>query len=216
MPTTIGTVLVSGGEASEFPMAGGTCDGATIPAGATCTVSVSFKPGGTGERSASMDVAGSGAAAVSVALSGTGANPPRPALAATPTALDFGEQILGSTGAAQAVTVRNSGNVANTPIVSVSGSAAPDFTIASNGCGRSIAAGSSCTVNVSFTPTVTGARVATLAVSGTGGSSASVHLTGTGKLNPALAVSPAHRTQPVVTSPAPASRQRPVSLVGRG
>jgi Abnormal spindle-like microcephaly-assoc'd, ASPM-SPD-2-Hydin/Cep192 domain 4/HYDIN/CFA65/VesB-like, Ig-like domain len=190
LPTTIGTVLVSGGEASEFPLAGGTCAGATLAAGGTCTVSVSFKPGGTGERAASMDVAGSGGAAVSVALAGTGANPPRPALAASPTALDFGELIVGSTGTAQAVTVRNSGNVPNTPTVSVSGSAGADFTIASNGCGRSIAAGSSCTVNVSFSPTVPGARVATLAVSGTGGSSASVHLTGTGKLNPVLTVSP--------------------------
>jgi len=190
LPTTIGTVLVSGGEASEFPLAGGTCAGATLAAGGTCTVSVSFKPGGTGERDASMDVAGSGGAAVSVALAGTGANPPRPALAASPTALDFGELIVGSTGTAQAVTVRNSGNVPNTPTVSVSGSAGADFTIASNGCGRSIAAGSSCTVNVSFSPTVPGARVATLAVSGTGGSSASVHLTGTGKLNPVLTVSP--------------------------
>ena len=78
MPTTIGTLLVSGGQASEFPLAGGTCAGATLAAGGTCTVSVSFKPGGTGERSASMDVGGSGGAAVSVALSGTGADPPRP------------------------------------------------------------------------------------------------------------------------------------------
>ena len=33
LPTTIGTVLVSGGEASEFPLAGGTCAGATLAAG---------------------------------------------------------------------------------------------------------------------------------------------------------------------------------------
>jgi hypothetical protein len=191
LPTTIGTLLVSGGEASEFPLAGGTCAGATLAAGATCSVSVSFKPGGTGARTASMDVAGSGGAAVSVALSGTGANPPKPALAASPTELDFDEQLVGSSsGTAEAVTVRNTGNVANTPTVTVSGPAAADFTIASNGCNRSIAAGSSCTVNVSFSPTVAGTRVATLLASGTGGSSASVHLSGTGRLNPVLAVSP--------------------------
>ena len=44
--------LVSGGQASEFPLAGGTCAGATLQPAADCTVSVSFKPGGTGARSA--------------------------------------------------------------------------------------------------------------------------------------------------------------------
>jgi hypothetical protein len=137
-------------------------------------------------------VGGSGGAAVSVALSGTGTNPPRPALAASPTALDFGEHVVGSPGAPQTVTVRNSGNVANSPSVQVSGSAAADFTIGSNGCaGHSLAAGASCTVSVDFAPTVAGDRVATLAVTGTGGSSASVGLSGTGRLNPVLTVSPA-------------------------
>jgi hypothetical protein len=190
LPTTIGTLLVSGGQASEFPLAGGTCAGATLAPAATCTVSVSFKPGGTGAREASMDVGGSSGAAVSVALTGTGSDPPRPALAATPTALDFGEQIIGSAGAPQTITVRNTGNVANTPSVQVTGTAAADFAIASNGCSRSLSAGSSCTVSVSFNPTVSGTRVATLSVSGSGGSSASVRLSGTARLNPVLAASP--------------------------
>jgi hypothetical protein len=191
LDTTIGTLLVSGGQASEFPLAGGTCAGTTLAPAATCTVSVSFKPGGTGLRTASMDVAGSGGASVSVALSGTGANPPRPALAAAPTALDFGEQLIGSAGSPQTVTVRNSGNVANSPSVQLGGAGAGSFTISDNGCVRSLGAGSSCTVSVSFVPTVAGTQVATLAISGTGGSSASVRLSGTARLNPVLAVGPA-------------------------
>jgi hypothetical protein len=155
-------------------------------------VSLTFHPGGTGERTASMDVGGSGGAGVSVALSGTGADPPRPALAAAPTALDFGDQVIGAAGAPQAVTVRNSGNVANTVSAQVSGAGAADYAVVSNGCaGRSLSAGSSCTLGVSFAPQVAGARVATLVLTGTGSSSASVRLTGTARLNPALAAGPA-------------------------
>ncbi len=191
LPTTIGTLLVSGGQASEFPLAGGTCAGATLAPAATCTVSVTFKPGGTGARTATMDVGGSSGATVSVELTGTGADPPRPALAASPTALDFGEQIIGSAGAPQTVTVRNSGNVANTPSAQVTGAGAADYVISSNGCSRSLPAGASCTVSISFEPTVAGTRVATLAVSGSGGSSASVRLSATARLNPVLAAGPA-------------------------
>ena len=188
LPTTIGTLLVSGGQAPEFPLAGGTCAGATLPPGGTCTVSVTFKPGGTGSRSASFDVGGSGGAAVSVALQGTGTNPPRPALAAAPTGLDFGELFVGQSSAPQTVTVRNTGNVANTPQARLSDSA--DYAIASNGCGRSITAGSSCTLTVTFNPAATGPHAATLTITGAGSSSATVHLSGTAKLNPALAATP--------------------------
>ena len=112
-------------------------------------------------------------------------------MAASPSTLDFGEQVIGAAGSPQTVTVRNSGNVANTPNAQLSGVAAADYAIATNGCGRSLAAGASCTLTVSFAPTASGGRAATLAVTGTGGSSASVRLSGTGRLNPVLAVSPA-------------------------
>ncbi len=191
LPTTIGTLLVSGGQASEFPLAGGTCAGATLQPAGDCTVLVSFKPGGTGTRSASLDVGGSAGAAVSVALSGTGTDPPRPALAVSPTALEFGELVIGSAAAPQSVTVRNSGNVSNSPNVQLGGAAAGDFLISNNGCaGHSISAGATCTVSVEFVPIEAGARGATLSITGSGGSSASVRLSGTGRLNPVMTVSP--------------------------
>ena len=90
------------------------------------------------------------------------------------------------------VTVRNSGNVSNTPNVQLGGAEAADFLITTNGCaGRSIGAGATCTVSIGFSPTATGPRAATLSVTGTGGSSATVRLSGTGRLNPVLALSPA-------------------------
>jgi trimeric autotransporter adhesin len=197
LTTTIGTVLVS--SPSEFPLAGGTCAGATLAPAATCTVSVGFKPEAAGSRSATMDVGGSGGASVSVALSGTGrsvapsttAPPARPALTASPSSLDFGTVLIGTAAAPQTITIRNTGNAATTPASTVTGAGASDFAVTVNGCnGRSLTAGASCTLTVAFSPTAAGVRSATVAVTGTGGASASARLSGTGQLNPVIAVSP--------------------------
>jgi hypothetical protein len=197
LTTTIGTVLVS--SPSEFPLAGGTCAGATLAPAATCTVSVAFKPEAAGSRTATMDVGGSGGASVSVALSGSGrsvaptttAPPARPALAASPSSLDFGTVLVGAAASPQTITIRNTGNAATTPAATVTGADAADFAVTVNGCnGRSLTAGASCTLTVAFSPTASGGRSATITVTGTGGASASARLSGTGQLNPEIAVSP--------------------------
>jgi hypothetical protein len=105
--------------------------------------------------------------------SGGGSNPSA-SLSASPSALTFGSQALNTTSAAQAVTIRNTGTTSATGVgVSVSG----DFTQTGN-CGSTIAAGSSCTVDVSFRPTAAGTRTGSLSVSGS--APVSVSLTGTG------------------------------------
>ncbi len=197
VPTTIGTILVSGGEASEFPLAGGTCAAATLAPAATCTVSVEFRPGGVGLRTASMNVAGSGGATVGVSLQGSGqsVSPPTtvavPHLAASPTTVSFGTVLVGAPGTPATITVRNTGTGSTFVVAQLSGTDATDFAITSNGCNSSsLAAGSSCSISVSFTPKGAGARHATLALSGSGGISASSSLSGTGKLNPVLAMTP--------------------------
>src|SRR6185369_2069643 len=81
----------------------------------------------------------------------------------------------GASSAAQAVTVTNSGTAA-APVTAVSTSG--DFS-QTNTCGTSIAAGSSCTVSVKFTPTVAGARTGNLTVTASGITS-TVPLSGTG------------------------------------
>ena len=88
--------------------------------------------------------------------------------------------------------MRNSGNVSNTPNVQLGGAAAGDFVITGNGCaGRSIGAGLTCTVSVELRPDRAGARAPRCRSPARGGSSASVRLSGTGRLNPVMAVSPA-------------------------
>ncbi|NUP47876.1 MAG: choice-of-anchor D domain-containing protein, partial [Catenulispora sp.] len=100
-----------------------------------------------------------------------------PAVSATPSSVTFGNQTLGSTSSAQTVTVRNTGGAAATGVsVSTSGDYAQ-----TNTCGTSIAAGASCTVSVTFTPTAAGTRSGTLSIaSNAAGSPATVALSGTG------------------------------------
>ena len=108
----------------------------------------------------------------------SGGTPPNSAtLSTNPSSLTFPTQALNTTSAAQAVTVTNTGTAA----ASVSGvSTSGDFS-QTNTCGTSIAAGASCTVNVSFRPTASGTRTGTLTItSNATNRPTTVSLTGTG------------------------------------
>jgi len=110
------------------------------------------------------------------------------ALTASPTSLSFGNEATGSTSAAQTVTVSNPGSSAAT---GVSVSAAAPFA-ETNTCGSSIAAGGSCTVSVTYSPTAAGASTGSLSVASSApGSPLTVALTGTGTTSAsALTASP--------------------------
>ena len=107
-----------------------------------------------------------------------GAPPNSAALSANPSSLSFATQALNTTSGSQAVTVSNTGTAsAAISSVAVSG----DF-LQTNSCGTSIAAGASCTVNVSFRPTASGTRTGTLTItSNATNSPTTVALTGTGQ-----------------------------------
>jgi hypothetical protein len=111
---------------------------------------------------------------ITISVTGSGSGP---SLSASPTSLSFGNENVGSTSAAQAVTISNSGSAAAT----VSGVSAPSGFIETSTCGSSIAAGGSCTVSVSFAPAASGSQSGTLTVtSNASGSPLTVALTGTG------------------------------------
>src|ERR1700677_3252377 len=102
---------------------------------------------------------------------------PGPALTASPSSLAFGNQAVGSASAAQTVTVTNTG----TATASLSSIAAGAPFAETNTCGSSLAAGSSCTASVKFTPTAAGAAAGDLTVaSNAPGSPLTVGLSGTG------------------------------------
>jgi hypothetical protein len=83
-----------------------------------------------------------------------------PAASLNPTSLNFGNQTVGVTSTAQNVTLSNPGNATLT-ITSIATSG--DYA-QTNNCGTSLAAGGSCNISVTFTPTVTGTRTGTLSV----------------------------------------------------
>jgi hypothetical protein len=133
-----------------------TC-GSSIAANGSCTVSVAFTPTATGARTGTLTV-NAGGITNTVSLTGTG-TAPGPMLNAAPASLSFARTVVGSTAAAQTVTVTNSGTTSATvSSVAVTG----DFS-QTNNC-TSIAAGGSCAVTVTFKPTAAGARTGILTV----------------------------------------------------
>ncbi len=110
-----------------------------------------------------------------------------PAASLSPTALGFGDHVVGTAAAIKTITVQNTGSGAMSIAgSSIAGANAADFSVASNGCGASLASGASCSIAVGFAPTVAGARSATLSVSDNApGSPQVVTLTGNGTVAPA-------------------------------
>src|SRR5207302_1772734 len=144
---------------------GTTCiNGATLAAGANCVLNLTFTPTAASARTATLTITDDAAGSPqSVSLTGTGVTPPTATLSATSSA--FGEQRVGTTSAAQTVTLTNSGGAPlNLTSITVTGAQAADFAFAAgNTCptgAGSVAPGTSCTIGVSFTPAAPGARAA--------------------------------------------------------
>ena len=173
---TISSIAVTGAEAADFPETATTC-GSSLAAAASCTVSLTFKPSTTGARSATLTVTDNAAGSPQqVPLSGTGTT-----AELTPSSLSFGTLAVGLTSAAKTVTLKNVGTTALTiTSIALTGVAPGDYGETS-GCESSLAVGASCTISVTFKPTTTGARSATVKVTDSAaGSPQQVPLSGTG------------------------------------
>ncbi len=177
---TISMVTIGGTNASDFANSADTCTGATVTPNNTCTVSVTFTPSGTGSRSASLDFTDNASSSPqTVNLTGTGT---AGTVSLSTTSVNFGNQPLGTTSAASAVTVTNSG-AASLTFTSIA--ATGDFAVAVSGttCSTStpLAASGNCVINVTFTPTATGSRSGSLTLADNAtGSTQTVGLSGTG------------------------------------
>lgn len=154
---TISSVSVTGAESSEFPITANTC-GASLGAGLTCTISVEFKPNAEGTQSATLSVV-DGAGTQTSALSGSGT-----AVKFAPPSLTFTSTAVGTSSSPQSTTMSNLSKSAITiTSIAVGGADPADFT-QTNTCGSSLAANSSCTITVTFTPTAIGTRTANVTV----------------------------------------------------
>ena len=150
-----------------------TC-GTIVAAAGNCVISVTFVPAAKGVRTGTLTVTDDAANTPQTAsLSGTGIAP----VTVTPSSLNFGTQAVGTTSAAQTVTLRNKQNV---PLTFTSIVANGNYS-QTNTCGASIPVGGSCTISVKFTPTRTGALNGTIKVTDSANTSPqAISLTGSG------------------------------------
>jgi subtilase family serine protease len=185
---TISSVTVSGTNGGSFTAASN-C-GASLAAGASCTISVTFKPAKSGALTAILSVADNAAGSPhKVTLDGTGAA--TAGITLTPTSIAFPATAEGNTSTAVPVTVKNAGTAAVTLDSFTFTGTNPLSFVDVNACGSSLAAGASCTVFVAFKPTKGGALVASLSVADTAtGSPQTVALTGTGTTLDSVTLSP--------------------------
>lgn len=171
---------------SAYQVIDNTCTTAAIPKSGVCTVRVVFTPGAGGSFPAELLITSNGAVTPQVVmLAGSGV---RRVLTIDPTTLDFGAQDAGVPGAAQLVTVTSSGGGSVTlGTLTVTG----DFTIANDSCsGVLLAASTSCTFEVVFTPAAEGARSGSVTIpSNAAASPHLVTLSGNGIVR-ALTISP--------------------------
>ena len=167
-PLTVNNIGVGGTNPANFAQTNtcGNTTGATFPAtlgvGAPpCTITVTFTPNATGTRAANLSISvAQPATSQTVSLSGTGVAPSATLL---PSPVAFGSQADG-TATSMPVTLSNTSSGPLT-VTSIGISESSSFT-QTNSCGATPATvTTSCTINVFFKPSTTGAKSATLSVS---------------------------------------------------
>jgi Putative Ig domain/Cep192 domain 4/Abnormal spindle-like microcephaly-assoc'd, ASPM-SPD-2-Hydin len=171
----ISSIALTGTNAADFTQSS-TCD-SNVAAGANCTINVTFTPSQLGPRSASITITDNTMGSPhSVSLSGAGLTAgPNATLSAT--SLAFGDQVVGTTSAAQSITLSNYG----TTTLSIASIAASTNFAETTTCSSTLASGASCTISVTFTPSNTGSVNGTLAVADTAADSPQiVSISGTG------------------------------------
>lgn len=153
-----------------------TC-GDSVAAGGGCEIKVAFSPLKTGPQQGLVTIADSASSKPQVIeVSGIGTD-----INLSPNPMKFGSQKVGTKSAPQQMAITNDSN--NEVIFSAIGARTKDFVISGTGncTNQALAPGGTCYVTVTFTPTKTGTRSATLNVGDdAAGSPQTAALMGTG------------------------------------
>ena len=187
-PITFTSIVVTGvspAANTDFAISSDGCS-PSVAAAATCTVNVTFTPSVAAAESATLVITAmvtnggqSSTEVFNVNLTGTG-SATAPGVEFDHTTVAFANQSLKTTSAAIPVKLTNNGLG---PLTITSIAASGDFA-QTNTCPvgpATLAAGATCTINVTFTPTAVGARTGTLTVTdNAAGSPQTIPLTGTG------------------------------------
>lgn len=185
-PAALGitSLALAGANPGDFVISSNSC-GTSLNTGSSCRVSIGFRPTSVSPQTRTANLAfttnDAGQPLWNVALTGTAV---QAAVSLVPASHDFGAVTAKSTSAPFTFTLTNSGTATLTiSKISLGGASPNRFAISGKTCGGSLAAGASCTINVTFTPQSAGtAYSATLQISDNApGSPQSATLTGTGQ-----------------------------------
>jgi hypothetical protein len=132
----------------------------TLAVNANCEIQVTFTPTDYGVVNGTLSVTDNATGSPQkVALSGTGT-----AVVLSPTAIEFGNQKVGTSSVPIKVTLSNLGTSSlSITQIAIKGADPNDFS-QTNNCGSSVPPQSKCTITVTFTPTVKGSRSANVSI----------------------------------------------------
>jgi len=155
--------------------------GTSVAVGATCTITLEFKPAAVASYTATLSIKDNAAGSPqSIALSGTGTTP-APTASLSAASVAFGSQVLGTSSAAKTVTLTNKGNVSLTGVAIALGGSNPTDFAETNNCASSLAVNASCTITLVFKPAAAAAYTATVSIKDDAtGSPQTIALSGTG------------------------------------
>ncbi len=173
--TSTGTLSITSITTSgDFAISASTC-GATLTAGKSCSVRVTFTPTELGALAGTLSFNDNATGSPqTVALSGTGVAQ----ATLTPASYTFKETKVGDTSAAHNFTLRNN---LPTTLTGISYSTAAPFAVSASTCGTMLNSEETCTISVTFSPTASGPATGTLTVSDSADSSPqTASLSGTG------------------------------------
>ena len=189
--------------------------GTQLPGQSSCSIAVVFAPSQAGVQTGTLTVSDL-LRTQTVPLSGTGLLPP--VFIVSPTSLSFTGQQVGVASPPAVLTVSNTGGAAAAKVgFQITGQFASSFATGATTCGATLDTGSSCTVQVVFTPGASGGSAATLVISSStlGVKPVSVPLNGSATATNGLNVSPAQLTFPAtVTGQSSAAQTVTISEAG--
>ena len=158
-PGTLATSAISitkaGADPTEFTILSDTCNTLPLAPTSTCTIGVAYAPNGVGTRSATIAGTATTGGSFSVTLTGTGE-----ALTIAPVPANFGSVTTGMTSPPATLTITNvAANNVGPLVTSLAGNHPTEFALGANACtGMTLMPLQTCTIDVQFKPTVTGAR----------------------------------------------------------
>lgn len=185
-PLLLSSLSLDGAQPGDFSIdPSSTCSaGGSVASGSNCVVWVKFKPTAQGARSARLSIVHNAAGSpATVSLNGTGNSAPQPGIALDTTALDLGQQAVGTTGESRTVTLTNNGESGlSFTSIAAGGTDAADIVLGGTcAVGAIVPAQGTCTVTAALHPRTLGSKSALLNIASNAPSGTlSIRLDGSG------------------------------------